>query len=55
MLKATDNWRQALDSNELVGAVFVDLSKAFDSIDHELLLSRLESYRQPPLVPELSD
>ena len=44
LLRATDNWRQALDSNELVGAVFIDLSKAFDSIDHELLLSKLESY-----------
>ena len=41
LLKATDNWRQVLDSNELVGAVFIDLSKAFDSIDHELLLSKL--------------
>ena len=44
LLKATDNWRWSLDSNELVGAVFIDLSKAFDSIDHELLLSKLESY-----------
>ena len=44
LLKATDNWRWALDSNELVGAVFIDLSMAFDSIDHELLLSKLESY-----------
>ena len=44
LLKASDNWRRALDSNELVGAVFIDLSKAFHSIDHELLLSKLESY-----------
>ena len=44
LLKATDNWRRALDSNELVGAVFIDLSKAFDSIDHELLLSKLKLY-----------
>ena len=44
LLKATDNWRRALDSNELVGAVFIDLSKAFDSIDHELHLRKLEPY-----------
>ena len=59
LLKAIDYWRRALDSNELVGAVFIDLSKAFDSIDHELLLSKLESYGiqdiQSPLVQKLSD
>ncbi len=44
LLKVTDNFRKALDANELLGAVFIDLSKAFDSIDHELLLQKLESY-----------
>jgi len=44
LLKSVDDWKMALDRNELVGTVMIDLSKAFDTIDHPLLLDKLEAY-----------
>lgn len=34
LLKTMDDWHIALDLGKSIGAVFLDLSKAFDSIDH---------------------
>lgn len=35
---------QALDNKKIVSAVFMDLRKAFDLVDHEALLNVLEKY-----------
>ena len=44
LLKMTQDWRVSLDRREAATVVAVDLSKAFDSICHPLLLAKLKAY-----------
>ena len=37
-------WRKALDNKHDAGAVLTDLSKAFDCLNHNLLIAKLEAY-----------
>ena len=43
LLHAVDTITQALDNGDSVCAVFLDLRKAFDSLDHSILLQRLSN------------
>ena len=38
----TETWRRALDSNLVVGVLFIDFQRAFDSISHKILIHKLE-------------
>ena len=46
LLNLIENWKFNLDSKQYVGVVTLDLSKAFDSLPHELLLAKLQAYSQ---------
>ena len=41
-------WKRALDENMKVGAIFMDLSKAFDTLNHRLPLAKLKAYGLQP-------
>ena len=39
-----EKWKSALDKGENICVLFMDLSKTFDTINHELLLAKLRVY-----------
>ena len=37
-------WKRALDKSGIAGALLTDLSKAFDCLNHELLIAKMDAY-----------
>ena len=44
LLSIVDQINEALDKNKVVGSIFVDFQKAFDTVNHEILLTKLSHY-----------
>ena len=53
LLKMTGDWRNSIDNKEAVAAVAVDFSKAFDAINHRLLLVKFKAYGFSPHASKL--
>lgn len=44
LISLTENWKTSLDKKGYGGAIFLDLPKAFDTRNYELLLQKLHAY-----------
>ena len=44
LVSLIEKWKISLDQKEFAGALLMDLSKAFDTINHELLIAKLYAY-----------
>ena len=44
LLKTIESWKKHLYKGEKIGAILMDLSKDFDTINHSLLLAKLDAY-----------
>ena len=44
LLALLEKWKRAVDSGQISAALLTDLSKAFDCLDHEPLIAKLNPY-----------
>ena len=44
LIQLLENWRNHLDKKEIIGVILCDLSKAFDTLPHDLVIAKLNAY-----------
>ena len=42
LLKITEHWKTEIDNGKTIGVLFIDFKKAFDSVDHTILLNKTQ-------------
>ena len=52
LLAIINDWYLNIDKGKYTGLIFIDLKKAFDTVDHAILLKELEKYRETGLAHE---
>ena len=45
LILLTESWLKAINEGKIVGCVLVDFCKAFDLVDHHILLKKLKCYK----------
>ena len=48
LIKLIDQWKECIDKGDIVGTLFIDFRKAFDVVDHNILLRKLQIYKFSP-------
>ena len=43
LIYLTETWKTALDNGNVVGVVYIDFQKAFDTVSHEILIYKLQA------------
>ena len=40
LVKLIDQWKACIDNGDIVGTLFIDFRKAFDVVDHQILIKK---------------
>ena len=52
LISITESIRQSIDNNKFGCGIFIDLKKAFDTVNHAILLTKLKHYGIRGVVPD---